>query len=250
MSRTTLTSLRRANRTARMTTSRLRGVDRCVPVMASDRLEAMYCSSKSPGSMPRSAQSFRKKMCGNESSPAMPRITSPVRRRGSVTTWLTSTPSRASASRTNRPICSSPTRVSMDERTPSRTRPAARFPDEPPRYLAKLCMSSRRPPTCCPYRSTAARPMQMTSRLLGRMAHRAAHRVFESRPHVLALIPGFDVVPRASAKLRDKPVDSIWLNALVQPRSPGPMLHRVQDFEPQPGSCSLRGRSGMPGRSR
>ena len=93
----------------------------------------------------------------------IPRNASAVSRRGSVATWLTSTPSAASVSRTNRPLCSSPTRVSMAGRRPRRAHPTAVFAGEPPRYLAKLNMSSRRPPVCSPYRSTAARPTQMTS---------------------------------------------------------------------------------------
>ncbi len=116
----------------------------------------------------------------------MPSITSAVRRVRSVVTWLTSTPSLASASRTKRPICSLPTRVSMAERVPRRARPAARLPDEPPRYLAKLCMSSSRPPNCSPYKSTAARPRQMTSSVLSVLT---ASNVRIPEPGVLAHDP-------------------------------------------------------------
>src|SRR6187455_2138741 len=93
----------------------------------------------------------------------MPRKTSAVSRSGSVVTWPTSTPSAASRSRTNRPRCSSPTRVSMAGFMPSRARPTAVLAGEPPRYFANERMSSSRPPICSPYRSTAARPMQITS---------------------------------------------------------------------------------------
>ena len=50
---------------------------------------------------------------GKVSRSRMPRKTSAVSRFGSVVTWPTSTPSAASVSRTKRPLCSSPTRVSI-----------------------------------------------------------------------------------------------------------------------------------------
>ena len=42
----------------------------------------------------------------------------------------------------------SPTRASIDERSPWRAVPYATLPDDPPRYLAKLDTSSRRAPIC------------------------------------------------------------------------------------------------------
>jgi hypothetical protein len=53
--------------------------------------------------------------------------------RGSVPTCETSTPSRASVSRTKRPFCSSPTRVIIATRGPRRAAPTAVLAGEPPR---------------------------------------------------------------------------------------------------------------------
>ena len=105
-------------------------------------------------------------MSGKCSSSCIPRITSAVRRSGSVFTCWVSTPSAARVSRMNRPICSFPTRASMADFNPSRAVPIAVFDGLPPTYLAKLPISSRRPPTCWPYKSTPARPIQMRSRSL------------------------------------------------------------------------------------
>ena len=42
--------------------------------------------------------------------------------------------------------------------------PGATFAAQPPTAFAKVAMSSRRLPICCPYRSTLTRPMVMRSR--------------------------------------------------------------------------------------
>ena len=60
-------------------------------------------------------------------------------------------------------MCSSPTAVMRPGLSPSRAAPIEMLVGQPPTYLAKLVMSSSRPPTCWPYRSTEDRPMQITS---------------------------------------------------------------------------------------
>ena len=65
-----------------------------------------------------------------------------------------------------RPMCSSPTAVIRPGLSPSRAVPIEMLVGQPPTYLAKLAMSSSRPPTCSPYRSTEERPMQITSSVL------------------------------------------------------------------------------------
>ena len=62
-----------------------------------------------------------------------------------------------------RPMGSSPTRVITAARIPSRAMPAAMLVGEPPMYFLNDAMSSSRPPTWAPYRSTELRPMVMTS---------------------------------------------------------------------------------------
>ena len=62
-----------------------------------------------------------------------------------------------------RPMCSSPTRVITAARIPSRASPAAMLVGEPPMYFLNDAMSSSRPPTWAPYRSTELRPMVMAS---------------------------------------------------------------------------------------
>src|SRR5688572_17449959 len=114
-------------------------------------------------------------MSGKVSRSLMARNTSAVRRRASVTTCETSTPSAASVSRTKRPLCSSPTRVSIATFSPRRLAATPVLAGLPPRYLAKLAWSSSRAPICSPYRSTAARPMQIRSRRL--------LKVFPKRDH-------------------------------------------------------------------
>src|SRR5690606_17781186 len=93
----------------------------------------------------------------------MPRKASAVSRAGSVMTPGVETPSRWSCSRMKRPKWSSPTRVSSPVRSPSRAPPTAVLVGLPPMYLAKDCMSSRRPPVCSPYRSMHERPMAIRS---------------------------------------------------------------------------------------
>ena len=94
----------------------------------------------------------------------MERKTSAVSRCGSVFTCETSTPSAASVSRTKRPLCSSPTRVSIATLSPRRLAHTPRVGGRAAEVLGEGVWSSSRPPICSPYRSTAARPMQMRSR--------------------------------------------------------------------------------------
>src|SRR5258707_1002756 len=111
----TLRPAARARSTARRQAVAGPGRDRCVPVTSTALAEAMKPASTSAASSAMSAQSSRKKIRGNCSRSRTPSTTRPVSRRGSVPRWLTSTPSPASASRTKRPICSSPTRAGIAE---------------------------------------------------------------------------------------------------------------------------------------
>src|SRR5208337_141027 len=102
-------------------------------------------------------------MRGKCSRSRMPRMTRAVRRSGSTFTPRVSTPSRASCSTMNLPMCSSPTPVITADLNPSRAVPKAMFVGEPPMYFSNDPMSSSRQPICAPYRSTPDPPMVMTS---------------------------------------------------------------------------------------
>src|SRR6202050_2741118 len=103
-------------------------------------------------------------MSGKLCSSRTTRSTSEVRRCRSVWSPRVSTPSRASCSRTNRPMGSSPTRLTSAALSPSRAAPIAMFAGHPPTALAKVATSSSGVPICCPERSTLTRPLVTRSR--------------------------------------------------------------------------------------
>jgi len=160
----TLARVERERVAAASEARRVPGVDRCVPVMASARHWAMNDSSISAASIAMSAQFSRMNSSGKVSRSFSASSTCAVRRWGSICTWLTSQPSRASVSVRKRPICSLPTREIIALFRPSRATPKAMLPDEPPSVIENERVSSSGLPNCWAYRSTARRPRQARSK--------------------------------------------------------------------------------------